>query len=142
MVDDVLTNKVATIEHSLRRIEEEYAGDERNLYQNVTRQDSIVLNLQRACQSAIDIAMHLVQIHGLGVPQESRDAFAFLIDAGLLDKELGNRLMRMVGFRNIAIHEYQRLDLDVVKAILEERIDDFRSFAAIVLTTRGLRDSP
>lgn len=139
MVDDVLTNKVAAIEHSLHRIEEEHAGDDGNLYQNVTRQDSIVLNLQRACQAAIDIAMHLVQIHGLGVPQESRDAFAFLIDAGLLDEELGDRLMRMVGFRNVAIHEYQRLNLDVVKAILDDRLYDLRSFAQVVLKTRGFR---
>lgn len=61
--------KKAGIERSLHRIEEEYAGDERNLYQNLTREDSIVLNLQRACQSAIDVAMHLVQIHELGVPR-------------------------------------------------------------------------
>ena len=139
MVDDVLTNKVAAIEHSLQRIEEEYAGDKRNLYENVTRQDSIVLNLQRASQSSIDLAMHLVQIHGLGVPQESRDAFTFLVDAGLLDDELGDRLMRMVGFRNVAIHEYQRLNLDVVQSILDHRLDDFRSFASVVLKTRGLR---
>lgn len=137
MVDDVLTNKVAAIEHSIQRIEKEYAGDERNLYENITRQDSIVLNLQRACQSAIDLAMHIVQIHGLGVPQESRDAFAFLVDAELLDKELGDRMMRMVGFRNIAIHEYQRLNLDVVKAIVDHRLDDFRNFASVVLKTRG-----
>lgn len=139
MVDDVLTNKVAAIEHSLRRIQDEYDSDERNLYEDLTRQDSIVLNLQRACQSAIDLAMHLVQVHGLGVPQESRDAFTFLVEAGLLDEDLGVRLKKMVGFRNIAIHEYQKLDLDVVKAILATRLDDFRNFAKIVLTTRGFR---
>lgn len=139
MVDDVLTNKVAAIERSLDRIEEEYSGDLRNLYDNITRQDSIVLNLQRACQSAIDLAMHVVQIHGLGVPQESRDAFAFLVDEGLLDQELGDRMMRMVGFRDIAVHEYQRINLDVVKSILDNRLDDFRSFASVVLQTRGFR---
>jgi uncharacterized protein YutE (UPF0331/DUF86 family) len=97
MVDDVLTNKVAAIEHNLSRVREEYGDDDGNLYNDVTRQDSIVLNLQRASQSAIDLAMHLVQIHGLGVPQESRDAFTFLVNAGLLDEELGDRLKKMVG---------------------------------------------
>lgn len=141
MVDDVLTNKVAAIEHNLERVREEYGGDDQNLYHDITRQDSIVLNLQRACQSAIDLAMHLVQIHGLGIPQESRDAFSFLVDAGLLDEKLGDRLKKMVGFRNVAIHEYQRLDLDVVKAILDHRLGDFQHFAQLVLRTRGFRDN-
>lgn len=46
MVDDVIVNKVATIERCLARVREEYGGDERNLRDNLTRQDSIILNLQ------------------------------------------------------------------------------------------------
>ncbi len=139
MVDDVLTNKVAAIEHSLHRITEEYGGDPRNLFENPTRQDSIVLNIQRACQSAIDLAMHLVQIHGLGVPQESRDAFVLLVEAGLLDEPLGDSLMRMVGFRNVAIHEYQQLNLEIVRSIIDKRLVDLGRFAALALETRGFR---
>ena len=71
MVDDVLLNKSATIERCLKRIREEYGGEDTNLYHNITRQDAIVLNLQRACQAAIDLATHLVRIHSLGVPQEN-----------------------------------------------------------------------
>ena len=139
MIDDVLTNKGAAIEHSLERIREEYAGNDRNLYEDETRQDSIVLNLQRACQSAIDLAMHLVQVHRLGIPQESRDAFTLLVEAGFLDADLGERLKRMVGFRNVAIHEYQRLNLDTVKGILEHRLGDFKLYTELVLRTRGFR---
>jgi len=39
----------------------------------ITRQDSIILNLQRACEASIDAAMHLVRVKRLGIPQESRD---------------------------------------------------------------------
>ena len=139
MVDDVLLNKSATIERCLRRIQEEYAGADANLYDNITRQDSILLNLQRACQAVIDLAMHLVYVHHLGVPQDSRDAFTFLIDAGLLDAILGDRLKRMVGFRNIAIHEYQQLNLDIVKAIIEHSLGDLTTFTEAALKTRGFR---
>ena len=88
MVDDVILNKVAIVERCLARIQEEYAGDERNLRANLTRQDSIILNLQRACEAAIDLAMALVNARRLGLPQESRHAFELLRDAGLLDGEL------------------------------------------------------
>ena len=75
MVDDVLLNKVAIVERCLLRIEAEYIGHEDEFDTNYTRQDSIILNLQRTCEASIDIAMHLVRIHKLGIPQESREAF-------------------------------------------------------------------
>jgi uncharacterized protein YutE (UPF0331/DUF86 family) len=133
MVDDVILNKVATIERCLARVREEYGGDERNLRDNLTRQDSIILNLQRACEASIDLAMALVKAHRLGPPQESRHAFDLLQDAGLLDRELTARMARMVGFRNVAVHDYQRLNLDIVKAIIVERLDDFAAFARVAL---------
>jgi hypothetical protein len=58
MVDDVPLNKVAIIERCLARIKEEYYGYEDELEVNLTRQDSIVLNLQRTCEAAISLAMH------------------------------------------------------------------------------------
>lgn len=57
MADDVILNKAAIIERCVARVREEYADDERNLTDNLTRQDSIILNLQRACEAAIDLAM-------------------------------------------------------------------------------------
>jgi len=133
MVDDVLLNKVAIIERCLGRLEQEYRGHEKELETDLTRQDSIILNLQRCCEAAIDLAMHEVRMHRLGLPQESREAFTLLHDAGLIDEALMRRMQAMVGFRNIAVHNYQKLSLDVVRAILDEHLDDFRQFCAAML---------
>jgi uncharacterized protein YutE (UPF0331/DUF86 family) len=133
MADDVVLNKAAIIERCIARVREEYADDERNLSENITRQDSIILNLQRACEAAIDLAMHLVRRRRLGIPQETRDAFRLLQETGALPPELADRLMRMVGFRNVAIHDYRRLDLDIVKNIVTERLDDFLAFSATLV---------
>ena len=65
MADDVVLNKAATIERCLQRVLNEYAGDKQNLVANQTKQDAIILNLQRACKSSIDAAMHLVRVHRL-----------------------------------------------------------------------------
>jgi uncharacterized protein YutE (UPF0331/DUF86 family) len=100
MADDVLINKAASIERAVRRVREEHPGDDRNLLDNQTRQDAIVLNLQRACETSIDAAMHLVRVRRLGVPQETREAFDLLQQAGIIEPELAGRLKKMVGFRN------------------------------------------
>ncbi|MOA44989.1 hypothetical protein D3C78_1673380 [compost metagenome] len=77
--------------------------------------------------------MHLVSEKKLGVPKASREAFALLQDAGLIDAALAKTLMNMVGFRNIAVHNYQALELDILEAILDKHIDDFKQFTIIIL---------
>ena len=135
MADDVVLNKAATIERCLQRILEEYAGDNQNLVANQTKQDAIILNLQRACETAIDLAMYVVNQRRLGVPQESRDAFTLLQTAGILPADLATRMQHMVGFRNVAVHEYTRLNLDVVRAIITKQLDDFRTFSSTIVKT-------
>ena len=129
MADDVVLNKAASIERRLARICEEYGGKREHLYENQTKQDAI----QRACETAIDLAMYVVRRNGLGLPQESRDAFALLEKAQLLSAELAGRLQRMVGFRNVAVHEYTRLNPDIVQAIITKHLDDFRRFSPTIV---------
>jgi uncharacterized protein YutE (UPF0331/DUF86 family) len=133
MADDVVLNKAATIERCLQRVLNEYAGDKHNLVANQTKQDAIILNLQRACESAIDLAMYVVSQRKLGVPQDSRDAFTLLQTAGVLPADLATRMQHMVGFRNVAVHEYTRLNLDVVHAIITKQLEDFRTFSSTIV---------
>ena len=133
MADDVVLNKAATIERCLQRVLNEYAGDKQNLVANQTKQDAIILNLQRACETAIDLAMYVVSQRKLGVPQDSRDAFVFLQTSGIIPADLATRMQHMVGFRNIAVHEYTRLNLDVVRAIIIKQLDDFRTFSSTIV---------
>lgn len=134
MVDDVVLNKAAAIERAVLRVREVHAGDDANLFADLTRQESILLNLQRACETAIDLAMHLVRVHRLGIPQESRQAFDLLVGGGLIDADLAARMKRMVGFRNVAVHDYQAIDLAIVRSILTTRLDDFLELTRTVLT--------
>lgn len=133
MADDVILNKAASIERCLQRVLEEYAGDNQNLVANQTKQDAIILNLQRACETAIDLAMYVVNQRRLGAPQESRDAFVLLQTAGILPADLATRMQRMVGFRNIAVHEYTRLNLEVVQAIITKQLEGFRAFSSTIV---------
>lgn len=131
-MNDVILNKTTTIERCVKRIHEVYDGNPANLT-DFTKQDSIILNIQRACEASIDLAMHIVSERKLGVPKASREAFKLLLDAGLIENSLAKTLMNMVGFRNIAVHDYQQLDLNILKAILEKHIDDFKDFSKVIL---------
>jgi len=132
MPDDVALNKLAIIERCLRRVAEEYQGQPARL-ENFTVQDSIVLNVQRACEAAIDMAMHVVAKRRLGVPQDARSAFELLAVERVIDRELAERMKLMVGFRNIAIHEYQQLQIGILQRILEERLADLPQLARQLL---------
>jgi uncharacterized protein YutE (UPF0331/DUF86 family) len=132
-MDDVLINKAAIIERCLKRLETLYPGHENELESNLDRQDAILLNLQRACEAAIDAAMHLVRRNRLGVPQQSREAFVMLEKASILERGLSERMQAMVGFRNIAVHDYQQLSIPIVKSILENRLVDFREMVRVLL---------
>ena len=69
----------------------------------------------------------------LGVPQSSRDSFKLLADEQLIAPELSARLQRMIGFRNIAVHQYQSMDLAIVEAILHRDLDDLLAFCQIIV---------
>jgi len=113
MADNVLINKAATIERYVSRVREEYQTDPAGLADNHTRQDAAILNIQRACEAALDMGQHLIRRERLGVPQSARDVFAVLAQAGWIDSALADSLKRMVGFRNIALHNYQSLQLSM-----------------------------
>ncbi|WP_209121965.1 DUF86 domain-containing protein [Alkalihalobacillus sp. BA299] len=136
MNDDVMINKINVIERCLNRIDEEYDNNNENL-KNYTKQDSIILNLQRACEASIDLAMHLIAMKKLGIPQTSRDAFDVLYEQKIIDKILADKMKAMVGFRNIAVHDYQKLNLDILESILKNHLTDFLKYTQAVLVTKG-----
>ena len=123
--DAVSLNKADIIERSIRRMREEYASDPS--LGNDTHLDALTLNIERACQAAIDLAMHIVASEHLGVPQSSAEAFVLIQQAGKLDNALATRLTGMTGFRNIAIHQYQKLDLEIIHYIMREGWSDFEA---------------
>lgn len=133
MADDVVLNKAAIIERCLARIREEYVGHESKLETDHTRQDSIILNLQRACEAAIDLAMHAVRTERLGLPQDAKNAFTLLETAQVITSDISRHMRAMVGFRNIAVHQYQSLSLPILRSIIESRLEDFTQFTRTLI---------
>ena len=133
MVDDVLINKAATIERCIKRVREEYTKAGANFATDYSRQDAAILNIQRACEAALDVGQHLIRLERLGVPQSSRDVFTLLAQTNWIDANIAETMKRMVGFRNIAVHDYQALLLPIVENIITNHLDDFVQFSTQLL---------
>ena len=133
MIDDVLINKAATIERCVNRAREEYDRDPATFANDFTRQDAAILNIQRACEAALDMGQHLIRRDKLGVPQSARDVFALLAHGGRIDTSLAEALKRMVGFRNIAMHDYQALQLPITISIITKHLDEFLRYSESLL---------
>ncbi|MBA1262652.1 type VII toxin-antitoxin system HepT family RNase toxin [Stutzerimonas stutzeri] len=137
MADDVLINKAATIERCVRRAREEYQRGPDSFASDYTRQDAAIFNIQRACEAALDMGQHLIRRERLGIPQSARDVFTLLAQAGWIDPTLADALKRMVGFRNIAVHDYQALQLPITVAIIQKHLGEFLDYSQALL----LRDA-
>lgn len=133
MTDDIILNKSAIIERCLKRIQEEYSKDKNALRHNYNQQDAIILNLQRACEAVIDMGMHVVRLRKLGPPQSTRDIFSLLEQNNIISLDLKQSLQSMIGFRNIAVHEYQTLNLEIVMQIIEKHLKDLSKFSQLLL---------
>jgi len=103
------------------------------LLQDVDIQDILVLNIERAVQLCIDICIHWISSSGKPAPQSMAAAFIEAADAKLLPLALAERLARSVGFRNVAVHQYEKIDWAIVYAIAWNRLDDFRLFSSSIL---------
>lgn len=133
-MNDIVLNKKESIERCIKQVRTYYglAGDV-PFAEDYLRQDAIALNLQRACEQCIDLANHVIRARKLGLPKESKESFRLLAASHIIPHDLAKRLEGMVGFRNVLVHEYERLDIGLMIEVIENRLDDLLLFTDCVL---------
>ena len=130
--EPLIAKKLAMIEtcvEDLRRLSRPDA-----LAKDVREARFVERTLQIAIQAALDAASHIVSDERLGEPRTNRELFEILLKAGWLPESLASRLKNMIGFRNILVHGYEIVDLDVVRDILENRLGDLLDFVKAIRT--------
>ena len=133
-MNQIILNKKISIERCIAQIDTYYRANSGVPFPlDYQKQDAIAMNVQRACELTIDIANHLIKIKKLGLPQDSRESFVLLQRAGLISVEQLGLLQGMVGFRNVLVHEYQRLDLEILVEVIERRVRGLLDFANAAL---------
>lgn len=123
---DIVEGKLLNIHEALVRIE--HASAQRGTYSDQDIDDLHVLHLQRAIQAAIDVANHLIAANRWEAPRNSSEAFEIIARNGALPRSMVDVLKKMVGFRNVAVHRYGVLDMQIVHTVIAEHLDDLVHF--------------
>jgi uncharacterized protein YutE (UPF0331/DUF86 family) len=130
---NLIEQKLESLRRCLRRVEEKCPKDVETLVKDDDAQDILTLNLTRAIQLCVDIGAHLVAGTQLPPPDTMGQTFDILMEAGIIDAELAGRMKKAVGFRNLAIHNYDAINWAIVYAIARYRLTDFEDFAKAVV---------
>jgi uncharacterized protein YutE (UPF0331/DUF86 family) len=117
---------------SLLRIETKCPTDTATLIVDIDLQDIVALNLSRAVQICVDIGAHLIAGMEVPLPDTMGQTFDLLAQAGVLNNGLANSLKKAVGFRNIAVHNYESINWEIVHSIVKFHLADFSEFAKVV----------
>ncbi|MHB1174913.1 MAG: type VII toxin-antitoxin system HepT family RNase toxin [Sulfuriferula sp.] len=129
---EIVEQKLESLRRSLQRIETRCPPDPQTLVANIDLQDIVTLNLSRAVQICVDIGTHLIAGMEVPPPDTMGQTFDILAQQGVLDDTLATRLKKAVGFRNIAIHNYECINWMIVHSIARHHLVDFTEFAKMV----------
>lgn len=129
MDKDVVLNKLESLRRCIQRVQEKTPASAQLLAADYDLQDIIVLNLERAIQTSVDVGLHIISDLEIPVPETMAETFRSLNRAGCLDAALAGRMAKSVGFRNTAVHAYQAIDWEIVYSIITGHLDDFRDFS-------------
>jgi uncharacterized protein YutE (UPF0331/DUF86 family) len=128
----LIEEKLEVLRRCVLRVEAKCPSSAADLAADQDRQDIIALNLTRAVQLSVDIAAHLLSAGSAPVPDTMGGMFDRLAEDGVIEHRLATQMKKAVGFRNIAVHNYQAIDWEIVFAICRKNLGDFREFAAAV----------
>ena len=129
MVDrDLIIAKAASVRVHLDRIAAKAGADLQVFMSDLDRQDVVSFNLHLAVENCIDIAAHIISENGWGVPGSASEMFYLLEDRGILDPELTERMIKAVGLRNLIVHEYGKIDLNLLFATVRNNLNDLNSY--------------
>ena len=131
---DVIAAKIESLRRCVARVEARCPSTAAALANDVDAQDIVALNLSRAVQLCVDLALHRISRGGDAAPATMGGAFEVLAANGTLGIELAKRMKSAVGFRNLAVHQYEAMDWAIVHAICTRHLDDFRMFAHVIAT--------
>ena len=133
-MNDIILNKKESIERCIKQIRIYYAmPSELSFGDDFLKQDAIAINLQRACEQSIDLANHAIKTRKLGLPKASKESFALLAKEGIIPRELASKLSSMVGFRNVLVHQYQELDIELMQNVIENNLSDMIDFTNFIV---------
>ncbi len=88
--------------------------------------------LQVAIEACLDLASHIISYEGFREPLDNKDCFQVLLESGIIPADLNERLKKMAQFRNVVVHDYIKVNPEIVYAIVQKNIPDIVAFSQII----------
>ena len=97
--------------------------------------------LQMAIEVCLDVAGHIISDKGYRIPNSYADTFAVLFENRVIDEKLLSALEKMARCRNFIVHNYDKIDAEIIVGILKKNLPDFEAFktAALSVLEPGIR---
>ncbi len=130
---EVIEQKLESLRRCLQRVEEKCPASADILARDFDSQDILALNLSRAVQLCVDIGAHIIANQRVSPPTTMGQTFDTLAELGIMQPELAARMKNAVGFRNIAVHNYEAINWQIVYAIATRHLNDFKEFARAII---------
>jgi uncharacterized protein YutE (UPF0331/DUF86 family) len=129
MDQQLVSEKLESLRRCVSRLGAKCPESLDELISDVDAQDIITLNLTRAVQLCVDIAAHIISENNATAPSTMAQSFSILAKLNIIDESMALNLKKAVGFRNIAVHDYEEIDWNIVNSICKFRLDDFKRYA-------------
>jgi uncharacterized protein YutE (UPF0331/DUF86 family) len=127
-----MDQKLESLRRCVQRIQEKFPADATELQTNFDLQDIIALNLSRAVQLTVDLGSHIISTMSMPAPETMGQTFEILAQQKVLPANVADQLKKSVGFRNIAVHNYEAINWQIVHSIVREHLQEFTEFAKAV----------
>lgn len=139
MVDkNLILAKAGSVRRHLKRVIDKRDIDLETFMQDIDRQESILFNLQIAIQNCIDVAAHIISDDGLGVPGSANEMLYLLEENGYVNHKITEKMVKAVGFRNLIVHEYGKIELQQVFQVVHADLKDIEEFMSSIFQKLGM----
>jgi len=129
---NVIENKISSVQKYLKILERYKKYSREEIEKNIDIRGAVERYLYLAIQSTINIAEAVISFKNFRKPTTMAESFIILSEEGIIDREFAEKLIKMVGFRNIIAHDYEELNYDIVYDVLHQRLKDIEKFIEII----------
>ncbi len=134
MVDrSLVLRKLSALDGYLKQIGE-YANISSNEYANDWKVQRIVeRTLQMMIETCLDVSGHIISDERFRIPETYADVFRVLVENDILEEGQFEGLEKMAKFRNIIVHDYEKIDPEIMVGVLQKNLSDFESFKTAIV---------
>jgi len=129
----VLRERLRLLAEYVSDLRELQGADPQTYSEDKLLRRAVERTLHLAIEACLDIGQHIIAREGFRLPEDNKDVFAVLGENGILPDTLLPELIAMARFRNLIVHDYARIDDQIVLDILRQRLGDFDAFAQAIV---------